>query len=477
MPSGGLRKLAILMGAAVLLLLILLTRPYYLASPYALGAVIAAQVVFAALSRYRQSFFLILIAAFLWAGAELPFREAWLQGRWFVLAIGALAGFAIYMKDSHHYFTTFHLVAFFCVLSAVVSAVVSAYPEESLLKALSLLLLFLYGCSGARLAVPYLKPERFFRGLLLACEITAWLSAGCYFALHFGVFGNPNSLGAVMGVVVVPVLFWGVMASRSKGERRRRGFALALAMLALMSSFSRASVAAAVLSCLLIGVMLRQFRTMVKGAAATVVLAMIVVTVVPLPEDTPRWNGSESVFTLFLYKGKPATGVMESRHGPWQETWAVIQDHPWFGSGFGTSVTSDDWSQLVPVHSHFDSRVAREHGNSYLEIAEWVGLLGVVPFYFMVALMAANVRKVYSIVRQSGDAFSPAIPAAAIVAAGLVHAGFEDWMFAVGYYLCVFFWTMAFILVDVLQQPAAMVSNPVVLTMAEPQYLAVASGQ
>jgi hypothetical protein len=31
-----------------------------------------------------------------------------------------------------------------------------------------------------------------------------------------------------------------------------------------------------------------------------------------------------------------------------------------------------------------------------------------------------------------------------------VHAAFEDWLFAVGYPLCVFFWALAFVLVDVL---------------------------
>jgi hypothetical protein len=37
----------------------------------------------------------------------------------------------------------------------------------------------------------------------------------------------------------------------------------------------------------------------------------------------------------------------------------------------------------------------------------------------------------------------------------LVHAAFEDWLFAVGYYLCVFFWSLAFIMVDVLPPPSA----------------------
>ena len=477
MPDNGLRTLIILVGGAFLVLLVLLRSPDYLANPEVLGAVIVAQIVFAALTRYRQSFFPILMAAFLWAGMDLPFRIAWLQGRWFVLAIGALAGFAIYLKDNHHHFGTFHLVALFCVLSAMVSAVVSAYPEEAFLKALSLLLLFLYGCSGARLAVPAIHPERFFSGLVLICEVVAYISAGFYFLVRYEIFGNPNSLGAVMGVVVVPVLFWGVVAAKSAAERCRRGFALLLATVALFSSFSRASTSAAVLSCLMLGIMMRQYRLIAKGFAATVVIAIMVVTIVPLPADTPRWNGSESIATLFLYKGKPESNLLLSRQGPWDETLAVIKDHPFFGSGFGTSLTGDDWSQLVPVHGHFDSRVAREHGNSYLAITEWVGLLGVVPFCFLVAITAINVRRVFVRIRRSGDVFSPAIPAAAVVAAGLIHAGFEDWMFAPGYYLCVFFWAMAFILVDVLQTPAVAVSNEIVMPMAEPQFLAAASGQ
>jgi hypothetical protein len=48
------------------------------------------------------------------------------------------------------------------------------------------------------------------------------------------------------------------------------------------------------------------------------------------------------------------------------------------------------------------------------------------------------------------NVFSPVIPLAGVLTAGLVHAAFEDWLFAPGYYLCVFFWTMAFIMVDVL---------------------------
>jgi hypothetical protein len=92
-------------------------------------------------------------------------------------------------------------------------------------------------------------------------------------------------------------------------------------------------------------------------------------------------------------------------------------------------------------------------------------------------LAAVNVKRVFAMIRRSGDAFSPAIPAAAIVAAGLVHATFEDWMFAVGYYLCVFFWAMAFILVDVLEAGTVARAEETVVRMPEPQFLAAASGQ
>src|SRR5271165_6833728 len=116
MSSGGLKTPAIVFLGVLLVLLVLLTKPTYLARPEVLGGVIIAQVVFAAVSRYRNTFFMILMAAFLWAGTNAPLQEAWLAGRWLVLAVGALAGFAIYMKDRNHYFGAFHLVAFFCVL-------------------------------------------------------------------------------------------------------------------------------------------------------------------------------------------------------------------------------------------------------------------------------------------------------------------------------------------------------------------------
>ncbi len=53
-----------------------------------------------------------------------------------------------------------------------------------------------------------------------------------------------------------------------------------------------------------------------------------------------------------------------------------------------------------------------------------------------------------------------------VVLAGLVHANFEDWLFAVGAYPCVFFWVCAFVLVDL--QPNAATASKVTVLAAPP---------
>ena len=452
--SDTARNLIVLLGGALILGFLLLTQPGYFADSSFLGTLILAELLFFAILKYRQVFFTLLIITFLCAGITVPYRMAFLYGRWFILGAGAVAGIAIYMRERNHYFGMFHLVALFCALSAIVSALVSAYPEEAILKAVSLTLLFVYAASGARASAAARQPEIFFRNLVTGCEVLTAFTAVSYLIFRWQFFGNPNSLGAVMGVAVIPVMLWGFITAQTALRRRRLMIGLAVAALLLMSSFARAAIGAAAISCLVLCVGLRQYRLLAKGFAAAVLLAIAAAMIVPQPTDTPQFDGSEPVSTMFLYKGHAEDGVLASRRGVWEQTWDVIKENPWFGSGFGTSVTADDMTKLAFAKTHVDSWIIREHGNSYLEITEWVGLLGVVPFYSLVLLTARNVRGVFSRMRRTGDGFSPAVPAAAVVTAGLVHAAFEDWMFAVGYYVCVFFWTMAFILVDLLPRPA-----------------------
>jgi O-antigen ligase len=418
-------------------------RPAYFSNSDELATLLFLQVLLAAIWNYRSRFFPLLLAVFLWAGMALPLNVAWTSGRWIVLAVGAFVGLIVYATDPRYSFATFHLVALFCVVAAVVSAAASAYPKLALLKATSLLLLFLYGSTGARLAAMG-RESIFFSKLLLGCELLVYLTAISYLIFRSEIFGNPNSLGAVMGVAVVPVLLWGILVSERPTTRWRLTIAFALALLLLFSSYARAGIAAAVVSCILLCAALRRYGLLLKGAGVALALAAFVAAVVPLHQQP-----SDSLTSAFVYKGRREDGILASRRPIWDETVSAIQEHAWLGSGFGTSPTS---MEVVQRPESFESlrEATREHGNSYLAITEWVGLAGDVPFFALVILTAVNAGRALVQTRRTRNVLSPALPLAGVLAAGLVHAAFEDWLFAPGYYLCVFFWTLAFIMVDVL---------------------------
>ena len=419
-------------------------RPAYFSNSDGLATLLFIEVLVAATWNYRARFFPFLLAAFLWAGMVLPLSEAWTSGRWVVLAVGALVGLIVYARDQRSSFGTFHLVALFCVIAAMVSAAVSAYPSLAFLKGTSLLLLFLYGSTGARLAAID-STAVFFSSLLTGCELLVYVSAILYFIFHSEIFGNPNSMGAVMGVVAAPLLLWGIVVSERPTTRWRRTFAFALALILLFSSYARAGIAGAVVSCILICLSARRYGLLVAGTCMALLLAGLVAATVPLHQ-----HPSDSLTYVFLYKGHREEGLLASRRSIWDDTVSAIKSHPWLGSGFGTSPTSSD---LVQQPGTVESlrEATREHGNSYLAITEWVGVVGDIPFFALVILIAVNVGRGLLRTRRTGNVFSPALPLAGVLAAGLVHAAFEDWLFAVGYYLCIFFWSLAFIMVDALR--------------------------
>ena len=410
-----------------------------------LAAMLGAEVLLLALWDYRSRFFLLLVIAFLLAGLDIPYHGAWAAARWFVLAAGALAGFVVYLRDREHHFGLLHLVALACIVSALVSALASAFPRVALLKTASLALLFIYGATGARLAIRG-REARFFLGLLWACEALVYVSAISYYLARYSLYGNPNSLGVVMGIVVAPVLLWGVLVSEHTPAFRHRAFAFLLSLLLLLNSYSRASISAGLISMVLLCVTLRRYRILVAGVGILLAAALIATVIRPLTEVVP--DRSEGTLTeTFLYKGKPKGDIFGSRDSPWDQTVASVRRHPWFGTGFGISATSYDVPENTADFS--SSRAAtREHGNSYLAITESMGLMGVLPFFVLVILTAGSAGRIWIWVRRTGSPFSPAVPIAAVLTAGIAHAAFEDWMFSVGYYMCVFFWSLAFALVD-----------------------------
>ena len=414
-----------------------------------LGGILLLEIIVASLWKYDQRFFVLLIIAFAWAGMNVPLKGAWTGGRWVVLSAGALVGFIVWLKAPRRPFGPIHLIAFFCVSAAFVSATVSQFTQMASFKALSLLLLFLYCASGARLAALG-REDRFFRGLMWGSEIAVYATTICYFGLGQDIWGNPNSLGAALSIGCFPILLWGWLTSDGRAVKFRRMIALLLCTYLIIFSMARAGMVSVVLVTLIFCVGLHQYGLLVKVMALALLLVAVTGMVAPGTLDKVVGDLTDAV----LYKGHKEEGIIGSRRTPWEKSIATIKEHPLFGTGYGTSPTGEDPGLRFGRFASSGETVG-EHGSSYMTIAQWVGLLGGLPFVGLLAVTASNVWRVCAWMRRTADPRHYSIPLAMVVLAGLVHANFEDWLFAVGSYLSVYFWVFAFLLADL--APAAVV--------------------
>lgn len=445
---------SILLPAGMMLFLALMFlamhSPGLFANTSLLGAILILQVALFALSHFQNVFFPLLMGTFVLAGSSLPLSGTATSLRWFFLAIGALGGFVIWVKSPRpKHFAIFHLVALLCVLAALVSASVSEVPTIALLKVLSLFMLFLYTSSGSRAAILG-RESVFVSRLVLACEILVYISSVCYLVLGFSVFGNPNALGAVITVGAVPVLLWAASVADTRQLRQRRFFALALCGGLLYLSNSRASILASTVVFVVFTVALRHQRLLLQVALVSVFFVTAMAVINPTRMD-------EMVSTLtvrILYKDQVsvARGVFGSRQSPWHETLSVVKRHPWFGSGFGTSELGEERPNGDSSTVYTSEGTNREHGNSYLALAEYMGVIGGLPFLVLLLMLTGAVIRIVVWMRRTGNVRQYCIPFALVAIAGLVHACFEDWLFAPGSYLCVFFWVAAFVLMDLVPE-------------------------
>jgi len=419
-------------------------RPGTFANATYLGAILVLEIVLACLWQFEKVFFPVTMGCFLLAATGLPGAGESFTVRWLFLAVGALVGFNLWLRTNRaRHFGSFHLVALFCVFSALASASASASSQTGLLKVASLFLLFLYAATGGRVALVG-REEAFVRGLVRACEIAVFLIAASYF-VGYNLFGNPNNLGAFIGVIATPVLLWAALVAQERSEVQRRYTALALCAILLYVTVCRAAIVtdAALTIGLTLG--LRRPGLLLRAAFAGVLLLELMAVANPA-------HMTELAGTLtgkFVYKeGQTHSGVLGSRQGPWDDTISAVKQHPWFGTGFGTSDLENYGTDIQRSSIYTVEGSNREHGSSYLAMAEYMGMLGILPFIVLLILVVRSTMQVFAWMRRTGSPSHYAVPFALITAAGLIHAGFEDWLFAAGSYVCVFFWVSAFLLVD-----------------------------
>jgi hypothetical protein len=114
--------IVVLAFVPLLMVLFAMSRPGYFSNQTYLGGLLLFELIVAALWMYRKVFFPLILVAFLFAGLDLPLGSFWVTGRWIFLAVGALAGTVIMLKDRSHRVGSFHVLALFCVLAGTVSA-------------------------------------------------------------------------------------------------------------------------------------------------------------------------------------------------------------------------------------------------------------------------------------------------------------------------------------------------------------------
>lgn len=438
----------VFVGAAALGLLFVIyiaySEPGSLTNQTYIAGLLLIELLIAAVCFFRRVFFPLVLGSFLFAGLDLPVGLGWATARWIFLGVGACVGLIIVLKEHGQRYGLFHAIALFAASAAVASAAVSRYPSITLLKAVSLFLLFIYAGTGVRVAVSG-RENSFFEGLLVGCEIFV----GALAALHFvgkEAMGNPNSLGAVTGVIGAPILLWGAVLEQKPLLRRRRWALYIVCLYLLFISHARAGMGAAFLSFAFLTLALRRYRMLIQGV--TVVVALVALLSIFRPEAFSR-EISKVTDAIVFKNGLPAQGMLASRDTPWQHAMDSIHRNFWFGTGFGTTETGlEDGGHLMRGLAS-TSDVSAENGSSYLAIMTWVGILGVLPFFLLVVALLEKVGRTAVWMFKTGNPCHPAVPLACVAVAGLFHAGFEDWLFAPGYYLCVFFWSLAFILVDV----------------------------
>jgi hypothetical protein len=130
---------------------------------------------------------------------------------------------------------------------------------------------------------------------------------------------------------------------------------------------------------------------------------------------------------------------------------------PLASSGFGVADNSAGWqfNVLTP------GQQTRERGSNYLTMLEGTGVIGTLPFVLLMLSLIRSIWRVFLWLRYTGNPSQPAVVAACILLGCFVNATFEDWMLAVGYYMCVIFWVVALSLRDWMECPARSETEPV----------------
>ncbi len=188
------------------------------------------------------------------------------------------------------------------------------------------------------------------------------------------------------------------------------GTSALLIVVSIFVSLSRGAMISTVVSLLVFTGFLLQRR--ISRGNTLLIMGMIILAALSI-----GWFGWEQILERFA-RLKNAHGIIyESRLDFWKDTWALIQDFAFTGSGMGA------FSHVYPLYRTIISDRFLTHAhNDYLELLAEGGVIG---FFLAGLFLAVIFFKTYRVFKQRRDAFSIYlyIGSMSALVAILVHSG------------------------------------------------------
>jgi O-antigen ligase len=247
--------------------------------------------------------------------------------------------------------------------------------------------------------------------------------------LYQGLTDNPNMLGSLI-VMALPVLLWTAYNYRTRPQIRWLWFALlALAVILLARTYSRA----AILSAGMLGIGFCLSLKLSKTGFVLVLIAAALLFVGAISSAV-----LDTTYKDYILKGSnQAQGIFFSREEVWRISYENAQQGGWFGAGYGVTVGETAF-QGGPTAVGY----GREKGNTQLAIVEETGIVGLGLYFILLFALFAPLVRAYLREKNTDSKVMLGIVIGAL--AGLtVMSVFEAWWVAPGSAESAYFWSLA----------------------------------
>lgn len=255
------------------------------------------------------------------------------------------------------------------------------------------------------------------------------VQAGQFIGRASGPFGIPNSLGAMLGLLIPPVIAWAFLRRASAVERVLGGWLAAVFLSGLVLTVSRGAWISLGLALVAWPLLMGNFSWRRRLGASALVAGVALAAGAALYFAVPGVNGRFNA--LVQDAGERTRPIM------WRGAWGIFCEHPLFGGGAGAYDVL--FEKYRPGKNYQDEPVWAH--NDYLNTLADYGAVGFALFFGAVAMAAQRcLRKLsdapvcvhalavglLAFALQTFTDFNLKIPAlamlAAVIAAALVRA-------------------------------------------------------